>query len=134
MPRAIRSNYEMNGLRIAATGSLTISSGDGLSGALAIENCAVVRVNMPAGWEGTAAAITFQVSEDGDTYRDVYYWNDETPATSVEASVTVVESCSYAIPPEWTEGAAYVKVRAGTAATSIPQATNQIVEVVFRLV
>jgi hypothetical protein len=126
---------EIENMRVATYGTVTISSGKGISDAEVIEGHALVRVTIPATWNATtAASASLMVSEDGTTYRQLYYWSATTPATAVLASVTVATGMAYALPEDWTNGAYSVKIVSGTVATSTPIAKNRVVGLVYRLV
>lgn len=135
MTYTFKSQHEIENLRIPVTGSVTIASGEGISDAEVLDGRAIVRVYIPSTWNATTApSLSLAVSEDGTTYRQLYYWSATTPATSVLASVTVATGMAYALPEDWTVGAHSVKIVSGTVATTTPIAKNRVVGLVYRLV
>jgi hypothetical protein len=135
MTYTFKSRHEIENLRIPVTGSVTINSGKGISDAELLEGRALSRIYIPATWNATTApTLSLSVSEDGTTFRQLYYWSAATPATAVLASVTVATGKAYALPEDWTIGAHSVKIVSGTVATTTPIAKNRIVGLVYRLV
>lgn len=131
----VQSRTEMEHRRLAITGTVTISSGKGISDAEALEGRAVVRIATDAKWNATTApSMSLMVSEDGTTFKQLRVWHAATPTTTIVAAVTVNTSLSYSIPADWTNGAHSVKVVSGTVATSKPIAKNRTVTLVYRLV
>lgn len=93
--------------------TVTIANGQSLSGAISLGGGLLAAVAMPSGW--TAAALSFQASDDGDTYRDVH--NDD----GAEYTVITAASRHVAIDPSKFSGAQWIKVRSGTAGTPVNQ-------------
>ena len=106
--------------KIPRTATATIASAAALSPAIFIGG-SVTQINLPATW--TAAAMTFQVSEDNVTYRDLYDQN------GVERNFTVAASRGVILKPSEWVSIRYVKVRSGTAGVTVNQ--NQITPVQF---
>lgn len=100
----------------------TIAAAASLSGAVDLNNYALVGIVVPAGWD--AADITLQGSVDGTTFFNVYQDDDSELTIQAAASRYVV------VDPRYTYGLQRIKVRSGTAAAPV----NQADEVVVRLV
>jgi len=84
-----------------------IQAGESLSDGLDCTAGKIVRLTMPATWNG--GNITFQISSDGNGYNDLY------DHMGNEATVVVVPGA--AIPMVWegiTRCAAFLKIRSGT--------------------
>lgn len=108
-----------------ATGSVTISNGASLSGALDLEGLVPVSLLLPAGWD--AANVTFQVSYDGSTY---YNLKDVDGEVSYPAAVDTCISLN----PATFVGARYLKVRSGTLSVAVNQTADRVITVVKRSV
>ena len=135
MGATVHSKTEIENQRIAVYDTVTVSSGEGISDAIVLEGQAVVRIITPGDWvTASAPTVSLAVSEDGTTYRQVYYWNNASPTTAVIGAVTVATGCSYAIPSSWTDGAYSVKVVSGTVAATTPVEHDHVVGLVYRLV
>lgn len=110
---------------------LTISSGGSLSAAQEFQKTvnaqngeALIRLDMPSGWD--AAGITFQVSEDGQTYRNLY------DAAGNEKALTVAASRAIYLPPLDFAGIRFIKVRSGTAGSPVNQTADRTIRLVTR--
>lgn len=90
----------------------TIANAAALSDAVEIEGMKPVLLDVPA-W--TAAVITFQVSHDGVTFRDLY---DEDAA---EVNCSTFSTARVLQLPAQLEGAAFLKIRSGTTGTPVNQ-------------
>ncbi len=90
----------------------TIANGAALSDAVEIGSSKPVLLDVP-GW--TAAVITFQVSHDGVTFRDLY---DEDAA---EVNCSTFSTARVLQLPAQLEGAAFLKIRSGTTGTPVNQ-------------
>jgi hypothetical protein len=135
MGSTVHSMTEIENMRIAVYGTVTISSGKGISDAEVLDGHAVVRIYTDANWKAASApTLSLAVSEDGTTYRQLRVWQPSTPTTTVVGAITANTSQAYAIPPEWTDGAHSVKVVSGTVATTTPLVKNRTVGLVYRLV
>lgn len=107
----------VNGIGVRSTALATIASGASLSGAVDCgEGWAPVGIGMPTAW--TAADLSFQVSEDGATWREMMI-----DAKSAAASGYVPLS-----PANWC-GVRYLKVRSGTSGTPVNQAAERVLTV-----
>jgi hypothetical protein len=120
------SVHEIANLTIVQRGDVTISTDGFLSGAITLTKLSPVRLNMPAAW--TTANLTFQVSEDGTTFRNLY---DDAGS---ETTVTAAASRSIIVDPLDFIGVGALKIRSGTAASTVGQAATRVIEVVYRLV
>lgn len=106
--------------------SATITSGQAVSAAFALDGMGAIRINMPAGWD--AAGLTFQVSMDGVTYINLY---DKFGEYSISSSV-VGASRSIILPPADFAGVRYMKVRSGTSGTPVNQTADRVISLVVR--
>lgn len=108
----------------AAAVTVTILSGQSLSGAIDLAAERAHRITLPAAW--TAAAITFQASADGVTYSDLYNEGGEYSlgSTVVGASRTILldQATFY--------GIRYLNIRSGTAAAAVNQGADRIITIV----
>jgi len=105
--------------------TVTIASGSSLSGAIALSRYGVARIYVPSGW--TAANLTFQVSEDGGSYANLY--------DSGGNEVTVTAAASQAItldPTVFGLGFQYLKIRSGTSASAVTQGSDRILTLAVR--
>jgi hypothetical protein len=92
---------------------ISIANGASLSSAIDLGNTRLSYIVMPSAW--TAANLTFQVSEDGVTYADLY--ND----SGTEYTVTAAASRTLRVTlPDWL-AIRYLKVRSGTSASPVTQ-------------
>ena len=129
------SMTEIENMRVATYGTVTISSGKGISDAEVLDGLALVRITTDALWKAASApTLSFAVSEDGTTYKQLRVWNSATPATTIIPAITANTSLSYAIPADWTNGAHSVKIVSGTVATTTPLVKNRVVGLTYRLV
>src|SRR3712207_558724 len=104
------------------TKSVTIASGQSLSDAAYVHRKCLVGIIMPAAW--TAASLTFQVSDDGTTYRDFY-------STSGEYSASAGVDRQIILSPNDWAGAQHVKVRSGTAGAPVNQGAQRVLKLVL---
>ena len=135
MGSTVHSQTEIENMRIATYGTVTISSGKGISDAEVLDGLALIRITTDANWKAASApTFSLAISEDGTTYRQLRVWREASPSTTFVAAITANTSLSYAIPPEWTNGAHSVKIVSGTVATTTPLVKNRTVTLVYRLV
>jgi hypothetical protein len=113
------------GIGIVQT-SVTIASGNSLSGAVPIGDHVPVGIAMPASWD--AAGLTFQVSCDGGTT-----WNELYDSTGVETTFTVSTSRYIPLDPTVWIGINHIKIRSGTAAVAVNQTADRVLTLVSRL-
>lgn len=88
----------------------TIPNGAALSQGLYIGG-RIASITMPAAW--TAANLTFQGSQDGVNYTDIY--------DSTGAEVPVSAAASHTIAIDQFDGAIFIKIRSGTGGTPVNQ-------------
>jgi hypothetical protein len=103
---------------------VTIASGASLSGAVDLNGCGLVRIQMPAGWD--AAVLTFQVSLDGLTFANLY------DRAGNEYTVQVAASSSIIVPPSDFAGLRWLKVRSGTAGVAVNQTAERVLNLMVR--
>ena len=103
--------------RVFVTG--TILAGQSLSGPLDCRSGAPLLLFIPAQW--TSARISYQLSQDGVTYYDLYDRSAKEIAVNVRAG-TVVR-----LNPEWTEVAlgCWLKIRSGSSDGPTIQTANR---------
>lgn len=104
----------------------TIANGESLSGAVVIQNAAVVGIIMPAEW--TAAPLTLQGSADGAAFADLY------DPFGAEIVIAAAASRHIVIPPASLNGLAAIKLRSGTAGAAVNQGAARSITVVTRRV
>lgn len=110
--------------------SMDANIANGASLSQAIENIglgaasALVGIEMPAAW--TAANLTFQVSFDGDTYKDLYDKDGN------EVTVTAAASRYIGLIPSLFAGIRHLKVRSGTSGTPVNQGAARTLRLVVR--
>jgi hypothetical protein len=102
----------------------TIASGASLSPAIDLASLGVARIVMPAAW--TTANLTFQTSQDGLTYQDLY------DAYGVEYTVIAVVAHNIILPPSDFVGMRYLKVRSGTSGSPVTQGGARTVTLITR--
>lgn len=102
---------------ITATFTVTIAANASLSGAVQLDEFVPVAIVMPSSW--TAANLTFQASEDGTTFLDLY------STSGSELQVTAAANRFLALDPAQFRGARFLKVRSGTSATPVNQTAQR---------
>lgn len=100
------------------TTTATIASGASLSGAATCSTGRLARIDMPAAW--TAASLTFQVSNDGVTYNNLY------DASGNEYTVTTAASRGVVVPLVDFLGASFLKIRSGTSGSPVTQGADRV--------
>ncbi|MBW7970964.1 hypothetical protein [Bradyrhizobium sp. BR 10289] len=98
---------------MADVASVTIASGQSLSGSVDLGRQRAVRVIIPATW--TAANLTFQVSYDNVTFSNLY------DSSGNEYTVQAGASRSIILPVADFIGIRYLKVRSGTSGAAVNQ-------------
>jgi hypothetical protein len=101
-----------------------IANGQSLSGAADLREGYVVEIVMPGAW--TAADLTFQVSDDNSTFKDVYDTAGELAITTADVNRRIKLS------PDDLLGACYLKVRSGTSGTPVAQAAERVIGLKIR--
>ncbi len=106
--------------------TVTIANGASLSSGALVGDAVLCGIQYPAAW--TAAALTFQISLDGETWKDLY--------DDAGAEVTINPSSPagkyVAISPDAFAAAPYVRVRSGTAALAVNQAAARTIYLTSR--
>jgi hypothetical protein len=104
--------------------AVTIAQTASLSGAADLGGASLVAVAMPAAW--TAANLTFQASEDGSTYNNMY---DD---LGNEYTVTAAASRYIVLDPSKFAGVRWIKARSGTATTAVNQTGERSINLIAR--
>jgi len=113
-----------------ATGSVltaAIAKDASLSGAVDLGGCSLVGIEMPSVW--TSATLTFQASDDGVTYYNLY---DEY-GTQVEFQAAVAIYIAMKDNLGLFSGINYLKVRSGTSGSAVNQAAARSLKLVVRI-
>jgi hypothetical protein len=95
----------------------TIAAGESLSSGLDCTQGVPVRIYTPAGW--TPANLTFQLSFDGITYRDLVDRGGAEVVAAVKPNAVIILQQS-------NQQLAWFKVRSGTSAAPVPQAAQRV--------
>ena len=104
----------------------TISSGQSLSASIDLKDQPIVAIQMPASW--TAANLTFQGSNDGTTFVDVFNsYGDEFGVTASANRYIVLSPFEF----QW---ARYIKIRSGTTGTPVNQGADRTLVIITRRV
>lgn len=112
------------GLAFSQVVTFSIAQSASLSSAVDMRACTMARIIMPAAMTGTA--LTFQHSEDGVTYTNLYdAFGSEVTITSA-ASRTIILS-----PGDWWI-LRFLKVRSGTSGTPTTEAAARTIKVICR--
>ncbi len=106
------------------TALVTIASGASLSGAVQLGDGVLAGILMPAAW--TAAALTFEGSMDGSTFKPIY---DD---VGVEIQFTVDADRVVIVAPYDFSALKFMKVRSGTLAAGVNQAAERILQLLMR--
>jgi hypothetical protein len=109
-----------DGTRVDYSATVTIPSGQSLSAAIDLAGHILSRIEFPDAW--TTAALTFQVSNDGVTWRDLYDETGEVSFSSAGANHAIQLGGSYGW---WT--IRYLKIRSGTSAVPVAQTADRII-------
>lgn len=104
--------------------SVAIGVGASLSAAVDLAGCSLVGIHMPAAW--TAAGLTFQASEDGSSFDNLY------DGGGTEKSLTVAASRYVLLPPDDWVSVRYLKVRSGTSGVPVNQTGGATLILVVR--
>ncbi len=106
--------------------TLTVASGQSLSASIDIKDQPIVAIEMPASW--TTANLTFQGSNDGTTFKDVYNLDGD------EYKITAAASRYIVLSPFEFQWARYIKVRSGTTGTPVSQGADRTLVLITRKV
>lgn len=90
-----------------------IQAGESLSDSVDCSAGELVRVTMPGGW--TSAALSFQISTDGQMY------NDLCDPRGNEISINVTPGAAVLVPIEWSRAIVFIRLRSGTADHPVAQ-------------
>lgn len=104
----------------------TISNGQAITASIYLRDQPLVAIQMPASW--TAANLTFQGSNDGTTFFDVYNLDGD------EYTVTAAASRYIVLSPFEFQWARYIKIRSGTTGTPVNQSADRTIVLVTRRV
>lgn len=107
-----------------ATASTIIAAGTALSPVIDLAAQRLHRITMPEAW--TAAALSFQVSPDGQAFADLWDRNGEVVLSAAMAApgrTLVVDLAAFL-------GIRYLKLRSGLAAAPVPQADARVLALV----
>ena len=111
------------GLAFSQTVTFTIAESGSLSAAVDMKACTIARIIMPAAMTGVK--LTFQHSEDGVAYTDIY--DDSTERViNTAASRTIFVS-----PGDWWM-IRFLKIRSGVSATPTAEAAARSIKVICR--
>jgi hypothetical protein len=109
----------------ASTPSVTIASGQSLSGQFYVGHGRLVSIEIPSNW--TTASITFQASYDGVNFDEVYdYEGNEVEMTVGAGELTPIGNTPYF------EGALWMKIRSGTVGSPVDQTDAVTIAVLVR--
>lgn len=106
--------------------SVTIASGQSLTASIDIKDLPIVAIQMPSTW--TAANLTFQGSNDGTNFFDVYNLEGDEYRVVAAASRYIVLS------PFEFQWARYIKIRSGTTGAPVAQGGERTIVIVTRRV
>lgn len=84
----------------------------------------IVRILLPAAW--TTANLTLQLSEDGVTYADLY------DSYGIEYTIIASASRDLVLPNGDLRSIRYFKLRSGSSAAPVNQASDRVMTVVWR--
>lgn len=105
---------------------VTIANGASLAAFVDLDTKTLVGIHMPAAWD--TANLTFQVSEDGVTYDNLY------DSAGIEKTITVAASRYISVTPaEWV-GVRFLKVRSGTSGTAVNQTAARTIQLITKAV
>jgi hypothetical protein len=113
--------------RSKTTASVTIANGAALSGAVNLSDKVLTAIIVPATW--TAASLTFQASEDGVTWYDMF---DSAGNEETILSANVVAGRRMYVDPSDFASVDYIKVRSGSTGTPVNQGAARVVTLVSR--
>ena len=102
----------------------TIPNGGSLSPAVDLRGFSPFAIQMPAAW--TTAGLSFEVSDDGVNFADLYN-------TSGEYTLTVAVDRAVALSnPNELSGFKYIKVRSGTTGTPVSQGADRVIKILAK--
>lgn len=104
----------------------TISNGQAITASIDLRDQPLLAIQMPASW--TTANLTFQGSNDGTNFFDVYNLEGD------EYKVTAAASRYIVLSPFEFQWARYIKIRSGTTSTPVNQSADRTIVLVTRRV
>ena len=104
----------------------TIASGQSLTASIDLKDQPILAIQMPASW--TTANLTFQGSNDGTNFFDVYNLEGDEYRVVAAASRYIVLS------PFEFQWARYIKIRSGTTGTPVNQGADRTLVIITRRV
>jgi hypothetical protein len=111
----------------------TILKGQSLSNMVDCSAGRIVRILTPPAW--SVAPLTFQVSTDGTTFRELYRVQDTqgsfTPFQVIVPSVPV--NTSLVLPTATGYSVAFIKIRSGTPVSPVPQSADRTFQLVLEV-
>ncbi len=114
--------------RSKSTGAVLIAAGAALSSAGTTSDKVLCALIIPAGW--TAAALTFQVSDDaGVTWNELY--DDQGNEITISAAAVAANN-RLSMDPSNFASVDCIKVRSGTAGAPVNQVAAASIVLVFR--
>lgn len=108
---------------------VTITSGTSLSDSIEVGDGVLMGIHMPAAW--TAAGMTFQGSQFGTTFDDVYKDNGDGTLTEVNIGVSASKFIT-ALDPTIFGAFSFLKIRSGVTALAVNQAADRTILLLFR--
>ncbi len=105
---------------------MKISSGSSITDGQNLTRNRVCAIQMPSAW--TTADLTFQASNDGATYVDVY------DIYGTEVVVSADKDRYIVIDPKIFANIKYIKLRSGTSGTPVTQSAERIIKLMTRVV
>lgn len=109
---------------ISEPDTVQIANGTAISADINLAGRVPVSIGMPAAW--TAAAITFEVSHDGNTFYDLY----DAAEAEYDIATPVVDGWMQ-VNPDLFRGARYARIRSGVSATPVNQGAARNLVVSF---
>lgn len=111
-----------------STIDVAIAINTSLSAAVQIGPGRIVGIQMPSAW--TTGDLTFQASQDGTTYSDVY--DDAGNELVVKAAASRYILLTAVLAAGGFEHAAFIKVRSGTTGSAVNQLAARTVTLIAR--
>lgn len=111
---------------LTRTATVTIANGASLSGAICLGAGVLSAIQMPAGWD--AAALTFQVSDDGGTT-----WKELQDSSGTATTVSAPTAGNrYEVDATDFKSAVFLKVRSGTSGAAVNQTADRVITLISR--
>lgn len=96
----------------------TIANAGSLSNAFPQGDGALVAIELPSAW--TAAALSFDVSNDNVTYKSLSWSGSEFTISDPSAGTSILGT-ALSVDPAIFQGYRYIKIRSGTVGTPVAQ-------------